>query len=136
MTTSKKIGVIIVSTFLVGMVIAGLWKRYLLTHDFAYTTGTVTNITVRGYKSGGDYSILYEYVVMGKMYGSNNDYNYCHGQSIAGLKVLLAGKQFPVAYAVKDPSTSTLLITKKYADQFNYKLSDSARVYDSLLTCQ
>jgi hypothetical protein len=118
------------------MVIIGLYKKYLLSHNFAFVTGKVTEITPPGWKSSGDYSVLYEYQVSGKQYRSNNNYNYCGHLGRTKLSALLVGKNFPVAYAVKDASTGIMLLTEENAIQFHYQLPDSVKYYDSVLTCK
>jgi hypothetical protein len=118
------------------MVIIGLYKKYLLSHNFAFVTGKITEITRPGLKSSGDYSILYEYHVSVKRYGSNNNYNYCGHSGIKKLSALLVGKSFPVAYAVKDASTGIMLLTEESAIPFHYQLPDSVKFYDSVLTCK
>jgi hypothetical protein len=132
----NKIGGIIAIVFLIVMLIIGLYKRYLLIHNFEFVAGKVTEITLPGWKSSGDYSVLYEYQVSGKLYRSNNNYNYCGKLGLTKLSALLVGKSFPVAYAVKDASTGVLLLTEEGADKFHYKLPDSVKFYDSMLTCK
>ncbi len=132
----NRIGSIIVIVFLISMVIIGLYKKYLLNHNFAFVTGKVTEITPPGWKSSGDYSILYEYHVSGKLYRSNDNYNYCGHMGITKLSALLVGKSFPVVYAVKDASTGIMLLTEESAVQFHYQLPDSVKFYDSVLTCK
>lgn len=132
----NRIGGIIALAFLISMVVIGIYKRHLLLNNFEITTGEVTEITPPGWKNSGDYSVLYEYKVKGKMYRSNNNYNYCRGQNMTEIKSLLVGKQFPVAYAVKDASTGTILLKQEDADRFKYQLPDSVRYYDSVLSCK
>ena len=43
-------------------------------------------------------------------------------------------KQFPGVFAVKSPFGGTMLLTQDFADKF--RLPDSVRFYDSVLTCQ
>src|ERR1700733_4912238 len=109
MKNVKRIGGIVVTLFLISMLLIAIYKRHLLLSNFAFTTGTVSDVTLPGWKGSGDFSILYEYSVNGIMYKSNNNYSYCHGQSIAKLKSLLMRKQFPVAYAVRDATTVNIL---------------------------
>ena len=118
------------------MLIVGLYKRYLLKHNFEFVTGKVTEITLPGWKSSGNYSVLYEYQVSGKLYRSNDNYNYCGQLGMNKLRALLVGKNFPVVYAVKDASTGILLLTEEIADRFHYQLPDSVKFYDSVLTCK
>ena len=132
----NKIGGNAVIAFLAGMLIFIFYKGYQLHHHFAFTIGRVTEITRPGYKNSGDYSVLFTYDVNGKVYGNNDDFNYCSGQTMAGMKSLLLGKQFPVVYAVKDPSGGFMLLTQDYADKYKYQLPDSVRHYDSVLNCK
>jgi hypothetical protein len=132
----NKIGGYIALAFLTGMLIFIFYKGYQLRHHFAFTTGRVSEITLPGYRNSGDYSVLFKYKVNGKVYSNNDDFNYCSGQSMAGMKSLLVDKQFPVVYAVKDPSGGFVLLTQEYADKYKYQLPDSIRYYDSVLTCK
>ncbi|HXB94206.1 MAG TPA: hypothetical protein VNU70_03570 [Puia sp.] len=135
-TKINKIGGYIAAAILIGLVIFLFYKGYQIRHHFAFTTGRVVEITKPGWRNSGDYSVLFEYVVKGKMYGNNNNYNYCSGQSRAGMKSLLVGKQFPVVYAVKEPSGGFMLLTQQYAEKYKYQLPDSVLYYDSVLTCK
>jgi hypothetical protein len=136
MTKTKRISGMIALTVFIGAFIYMLYAGYQLRRNFKFTEGTITYITPPGWKHSGDYSIVFEYQVQGKVYNGNNNYNYCHGQSMAGMRSLLVGKQFPVVYAVKDPSTGFMLLTQQYANKYKYQLPDSVRFYDSVLTCK
>ncbi|HEV7423900.1 MAG TPA: hypothetical protein VGO21_01795 [Candidatus Paceibacterota bacterium] len=118
------------------MLIIGLYKRHLLYQNFEFATGKVTEITLPGWKNSGDYSVLYEYQVSGKIYRGNNNYNYCGHMGITKLSTLLVGKSFPVAYAAKDASTGILLLSEVSANLFHFQLPDSVKFYDSVLTCK
>ena len=113
-----------------------LFEGYQFRSQFAFTNGTVTKITLSGYRSPGDYSILYEYKVNGDLYHGNNNGNYCSGQNMGLIKELLVGKQFPVVYGTKKPSMGFIMLNQKYANKYNYKLPDSVRYYDSVLNCK
>ncbi|MBS1948775.1 MAG: hypothetical protein JST47_13510 [Bacteroidetes bacterium] len=104
--------------------------------DYEFTIGRVTEITLPGWKSSGNYSILYDYWVNNKLYHNNENYDFCRGMSISKLKSLLIGKQFPVAYSTNDPGACSMLLTQENADRFHYALPDSVRYYDSVLTCK
>ena len=132
----NKIGGIIAIVFPITMLFIGLYKRHLLKQNFAFAAGRVTEITLPGWKSSGDYSILFEYQVGGKKYRSNDNYNYCDHLGQTKLRALLVGKYFPVAYSVKDASTGVLLLTEETAGRFHFQLPDSVKLYDSLLACK
>jgi hypothetical protein len=57
----NKIGGYFALTFLIVGFISMLYKGYIFRHYFAFTVGTATYITPPGYKSYGDYSIIFEY---------------------------------------------------------------------------
>jgi hypothetical protein len=136
MKKANKIGGYIALAFLIIGFLYMLYKGYQFRHHFAFTTGTVTYITPPGYKSSGDYSIVFEYKVNGEVYHGNNNPNFCEGQSREQIKALLLGKQFPVAYGIKSPSAGFMLLNQDYANKFKYTLPDSVRYYDSVLTCK
>ena len=126
----------LVLTFLIIAFLAMIYKAYQFRHNFAFTIGQVIRITPPGYRTTGDYSVLYEYEINNTVYTESNSYNYCGFQNMAQIKALLIGKHFPVAYGTKDPSTGTMLLTQENADIFKYQLPDSLRVYDTILTCK
>jgi len=80
--------------------------------NYEFTSCKITEVTVPGYKSSGNYSIHYEFWVDNKMYRGNQNYNYCEGLNMAKIKSLLEGKKFPVAYCANDPGTCFMLISK------------------------
>jgi hypothetical protein len=43
------------------------YRKYRFLNDFKLTTGKVTEITLPGWKSSGDFSILYEYRINNKI---------------------------------------------------------------------
>jgi hypothetical protein len=126
---------IFVSLFIIGFFYM-LYEGFQFRKHFAFTSGTVTAITPPGYKGSGDYSIIFEYTVEGKVYHGNNDPEFCRGQDRAQIKALLLGKRFPVVYGTKSPSGGTMLLSQDYADKFKYQLPDSVRYYDSVLNCK
>jgi len=133
---NNKIGArIVVSLFIIAF-ICMLYKVYQFWHHFAFTTGMVTAITPPGYKSSGDYSIVFVYTVNGELYHGNNNLEYCSGQNMDQIKALLLGKRFPVVYGIKSPSGGALVLSQDYADKFKYQLPDSVRYYDSVLYCK
>lgn len=136
MKKANKVGGYLALAFLIMMASIAIYKAYEIRHHFAFTTGIVTYITPPGYKSSGDYSIVFEYKVNGEVYHGNNNPNFCDGQTREKMKLLLLGKQFPVVYAVKSPSAGTMLLTQDNADRFKYTLPDSVKYYDSILTCK
>lgn len=128
-------GPIIAALLIIGFIIM-LYKGYQFRHHYAFAVGTVIAITPPGYKSSGDYSVMFNYKVNGKIYGGNNNLDFCSGQNRAQIKTLLTGKQFPVVYGIKSPSIGYMLLTQDYADKFKYTLPDSVKYYDSVLTCK
>lgn len=133
----NKIGGIAVLMFFGLCIIMLFYKRHQFLKNYRFTTGTVTEITGPGYHSTGDYSILYNFWVDHKKYHRNENNNYCSGWwSRSKIKLLLVGKQFPVAYSTNDPGTCSMLITQENADRFHYQLPDSVKFYDSALTCK
>ena len=64
-------------TLIIIAFLAMLYKAYQFRHHFAFTIGRVTRITPPGYRTTGDYSVLYEYEVNNKVYTENSSYNYC-----------------------------------------------------------
>jgi hypothetical protein len=119
---------------IVGVVIG--YRAILLKKDHQLTIGVVTSIDVSGYKSGGDYSINYEYFVNGQKYSDNYNSDFCSGQSIHKLNELLSGRRFPVAYSTRYPGDGVILITEGMAKKYNFVLPDSLKKYDSLVTCK
>jgi hypothetical protein len=75
----NRIGGLMALAFLIGMLFVGIYKRHLLPTHFQFTKGIVTEITPAGWKSSGDYSILYQYWVKDKAYCGNSNYNFCRG---------------------------------------------------------
>jgi hypothetical protein len=136
MKKANKVGGYLALAFLIIMASIAIYKAYQIRHHFAFTTGRVTYITPPGYKSSGDYSIVFEYKVNGEVYHGNNNPNFCDGQSREQIKALLLGKRFPVVYGVKSPSAGFMLLNQDYANKFNYTLPDSVKFYDSVLTCK
>jgi|GEM_PF-3285661 len=136
MKKKNKIGGYLALAFLIIGFLYMLYKGYQLRHHYAFAVGTVTEITPPGYKSSGDYSILFEYKVNGNIYRGNNNPNFCDGQSREQIKALLLGKQFPVVYGIKSPSAGFMLLDQDYANKYKYTLPDSVRFYDSILNCK
>ena len=132
----NRIGTFIVVSFFIGMLSFILLERHRLLHNYAFTTGNVVEITKPGWRNYGDYSILYNYEINGKVYNANSNFKYCYGQGMASLASLLVGKKFPVAYARESPFAADILLTQDNADRFKYTLPDSLRFYDSVLTCK
>lgn len=132
---NKIFGPVIAALLIIGFIYM-LYAGYQFRHHYAFAIGTVTEITPPGYKSSGDYSIIFKYKVNGKIYGGNNNLDFCNGQNRAQIKTLLIGKQFPVAYGIKSPSIGYMLLTQDYAYKFKYTLPDSVKYYDSVLYCK
>jgi hypothetical protein len=135
MNKSKIGGIAVLMLFALGILIL-FYRRHQLLTNYKFTTGIVVGITGPGYHNGGDYSILYDYWVDHRKYHRNVNYSYCRGWNRSKLKLLLVGKQFPLAYAMKDPGACSMLLTQENADRFKYQLPDSVRYYDSILTCK
>ena len=90
-----------------------------------------------GYKnSPGDYTVLYEYKILGASYHCNNSFYYCGDLDLNKINGLLENKSFPVAYAINVHKLGKIFLTQKDADEFNYPLPDSLLIYDSVLTCK
>jgi hypothetical protein len=128
-------GIIMIFLLVMGVVTA-FYKRHIFLKNYKFTVGRVTEITPPGWHSSGDYSVLYEYSLRGRLYKNNMNYNYCRHMSTAKLEVLLVGKSFPIAYAAGDESISSMLLTQENADRFHYQLPDSLKIYDSVITCK
>lgn len=112
----------------------GLYKRNQFKSDYHIVTGMVIRITPV-YKQGGNRGVLYEYSIDGQQYEGSNTYILCDELNSDKLRLMLVNKQFPVAYATQDAKVSVMIITKKDAAMFNYKIADSLLVYDSVLNC-
>ena len=104
--------------------------------DYKFTTGHITEVNAPGWKNSGDYAVLYQYVVGNKVYQNNNNFKFCNYQTMQKMRIVLKDKKFPVAYSTKDATMSIMLITKKDAERFKYKIPDSLLIYDSILTCK
>lgn len=113
-----------------------IYGSYQLHNDFSFTTAKINHIALPGWKSSGDYSVLYEYEVNGEKYKGNANYNLCPNQTRDDISVAIVNKRFPVAYSKKQIGTSAIILTESRARDFNYKIPDSLLVYDSLLTCK
>ncbi|MEO5594476.1 MAG: hypothetical protein ABIR15_13740 [Chitinophagaceae bacterium] len=132
----KKLSGLALLVFFAIVVCVGLFKRHQFSENYKFTAGKVTEITLPGWKSSGDYSVLYEYLLNGKIYRNNTNRSYCKGASISKLKLLLTDKKFTVAYSAKDYGVSSILLTQADADVVQYVLPDSVKVYDSILGCK
>jgi hypothetical protein len=128
---------IIICFFLIGGFYT-IYSRYQLKHNYEITVAHIYDIQVAGYRNGGDYSILYEFYVNGKKYINNNNYNYCGDLNLNKIRSLLKGKDIAVAYpsAAHNLGIGQLLLTQRDAERFNYKISDSLLIYDSIFTCK
>lgn len=113
-----------------------LFKTYQFKHNYSFVNGRVTRIDGPGWKSSGDYAVLYEYLINGKKYTGNNNYNFCGDLNFESIRTLLQGKTFPILYSDKDKNQSILILTKANAEKYNYKMLDSLLIYDSILTCK
>jgi hypothetical protein len=126
----------VVLFFIVFWIGRSIYKNYQFKGDYKITIGRVNGIASSGWKSSGDYSLLYDYTINGIRYTANSNYNLCDGLSKDKVGSLVINKFFPVAYSVKDVTKSVIIITQKEATIFNYVIPDSLLSYDSLLTCK
>ena len=76
MKNINRIGALLIIGFLVFWLIRSLYKNFQFKNDFEITIGQVSKITTPGWKSSGDYSMLYEYTINGKKYVGNNNYTF------------------------------------------------------------
>jgi hypothetical protein len=115
----------------------GVYRGVDLKNNFVITIGHIDKISRPGWKSSGDYAIIYSYNIQGRIFKGDDAYNYCgylnNEQSVAEL---IVGKSFPVAYSTKENGYSVVILTKEIAKNFDYNISDSLLVYDSILTCK
>jgi len=132
----KKVGGVLLLMFFATIVLVALYKKHQFLKNYQFTTGRVTEITPPGYKSSGDYSVLYEYMLNGTTYHNNTNRNYCRGLGITKVKLLLTGKKFTVAYSSSDYGISSIILTQDDAETFHDQLPDSVKFYDSVLTCR
>jgi len=121
---------------IVGYIVWSQLQINQLKNDFIIVAGKITGIANPGWKNSGDYSLLYEYQVAGRLYKGNDNYNFCEGQNRQKIGLLLINNSFPVAYSNKYNNISMLILTRKQAEKINYKIPDSLLVYDSVLTCK
>ena len=135
MKKNKTVGYLFISFFIIGF-LCMIYYGYQFWHHFAFISGKAIAVTPASYKGSGDYSIVFEYTVDGKLYHGNDDPNFCRGQDRAQIKDLLLGKPFPVVYGIKSPSVGHMLLNQDYADKFKYTLPDLVRYYDSVLNCK
>ncbi len=113
-----------------------MYENFQFKNDFKITIGQVNKITTPGWKNSGDYSMIYEYKINGRKYTGNNNYEFCGTITMQKMSELLVNQYFPVAYSSKDMAQSSIIVTQKSADMFNYKIPDSLLVYDSILSCR
>ncbi len=132
----NKIGGIVVGICLVVGIFVIFYKKHQFMQSYNFTIGKITTVTIPGWKSSGDYSILYEYKIQGKEYFNNENYTFCDRLTMTKVRSLLLNKTFPVAYSINDASVCSMVITIENSKRFNYKISDSLLVYDSILTCK
>lgn len=135
MKNSKKIGIVLVFFSIVIWLIWAEVENLQLKNNYKFTWGTVSGITSATYKNNNR-SVLYDYEVLGKKYKGENSFSTCNELTSDQLRILLVNKKFPVAYAVKNNSTSLIIISEKQALIFKYPTSDSLKIYDSILNCK
>jgi hypothetical protein len=132
----NKIAGIIAAISLIVVVLIGFYKKHQFMEKYEFTSGKIIKVTITGWKSSGDYSVMYEYNVNNMPYLNDQNYNYCGYLNMVTVKSLLEGKEFPVAYSVNSPRTCMMLITLRNAERFHYTFPDSLKKYDSILTCK
>ena len=116
-------------------VISNFYKYDQLSRNFAIAEGIVNQIAPATYKNNNR-SILYEYTIEGKKYSGENSLSLCGGLTNDKVRTLLINQHFPVAYSPIDTSLSIIIITQKDAKRFNYKMTETMRKFDSVLTCK
>ncbi len=135
----KKMINIIGSVFFVSAiaiwVISNFYKYDQLSLNFAIEEGIINQIAPATYKNNNR-SILYEYTVGGKKYTGENSLSLCGDLTNEKVRSLLVNRHFPVAYSPRDTTLSIIIITQKDAKRFNYAMTDSLRMSDSVLTCK
>jgi len=132
----KKMTIIVVFVFFAIIVFEIFYQNFLFTQNYKFAKGEITDITKPRWKNSGDFSILYNYQVNGKIYNSDESYNLCNNLTREMVIYLLKNKKFPVAYSVKNPSIRSMIITQDNAKRFKYIIPDSLLIYDSILTCK
>ena len=138
MRTKKIINIIGGSIFvsvIVIWVINNFNKYDQLSRNFVIAEGIVNQIAPATYKNNNR-SIIYEYTIEGKKYLGENSLSLCGDLTNDKVRTLLINQRFPEAYSPNDSSLSIIIITQKDAKRFNYKMTESLRKFDSVLTCK
>ena len=107
----NKISGITILIFFALAIVISIYQNKQFMKDYKFATGKIIYVNAPGWKSSGDYGVVYEYTIGNKSYQNNNNYNFCKYQTMSKMKLFLLGKQFPIAYSVKDVSISVMLIT-------------------------
>lgn len=132
---NKVVGIIFIGLVVI-WVSYNLFKAHQFKLNYSIAHGNIYKIDGPGWKSSGDYAVLYEYFINGKKFTGNNNYNFCGNLNFENLNTFLKNKTFPVLYSNTDNSQCILILTKSNAQRYNYNLPDSLLVYDSILTCK
>lgn len=132
----KKYSIIFVLLFISVVLIYGFFQERKLAVNHLITKATITSVRKPGYRQSGDYTYYYMYFVNGKKYTDGKDGNFCGNQTLFSIRSLLVNKCFPVVYSVANPRWNDLILTSIKAEEFNYQLPDSLKIYDSILTCK
>jgi len=117
-------GFIILSLMISGVAYA-LFRRRELDNNYKIAIGQITEITGPGAKSGGDYGLNYIYEVDHKKYSGDITLKLCGNVKRIDVKQYTLYKNFPVAYDIKDPGTSVIILSLESAERFKYKMPDS-----------
>lgn len=121
--------------FCIIWIVKGFYDTYQLQNNYKITNGQVTRIT-NVLRQSDNWNLMYEYNINGKVFSGGGVYPLCGNLTFENLIRLLANKTFPVAYSTKDATQSVMILTKKNAERFDYKMPDSLLSYDSILTCK
>jgi hypothetical protein len=136
-TMKNKIIIVVVFVVFLLWIGWGVFRGVDLRNNFEITIGQIDKISNPGWKSSGDYAIIYSYNINGRIFKGDDAYNYCGSlNNEHSVAELIVGKSFPVAYSTKENGYSVIILTKEIAKNFDYNISDSLLVYDSILTCK
>ena len=98
-----------------------LFLRHEFDNNYSFCIGRVTEITPPGWKSSGDYSVLYTFEINNKTYSNNVNLNFClRGLTIADIRSLILNKRFAIAYDTKPPWSNLMILTPSSAERFKY----------------
>ncbi len=121
--------------FCVFWIAKGFYTDSEFNHNFKITSGQVNRVT-NVLRQSDNRNIEFEYYVNGEKIVRNNIIHLCSNLTDEKLRQLLINKSFPVAYDLKDADVSSIILTSEDAHNFDYKISDSLLICDSILTCK